>query len=625
MQSQIQSLLSDPAWLVGWRQPSKISVSQWADDNRVLDERYGAWPGPWRTERAPYAREWMDSGSTRWVRRVSICASTQVGKSEALNNILGYYIAQQPAPLMFVVPRQGDIEVAMQRRIDPMVRSSPALRDEMTTRKRDAKMREIAFRRALLYLRAATSPADLASNPIRVALCDELDKWPDWSGKEASPLALVQSRTHTFPLNHLVVCVSTPTLAGVGISREFTRGDQRRYHVPCPHCETLQVLQWSRIKWPADVRTEREMTARRQVWYECASCGKAIEEKFKPAMLASGVWVPSEFTPQQWLAGERERDRDRTEHRSYHLWAAYSPWLSWVTLAAVFLRAQESGEPQDVMDFANSYLAEPWQDRVAAVTEAEIARSVDDEHHHGDCPEAVQVVTAAIDVQADRLEWSVHGWGYDEETWLLECGRVESWQDLRSLLFDRLWGPKQLRIRVALIDSRHRRDEVLQFARQEQVVRMIAGVERDSPVPFSTVRIEKHPRTGEPLPQAQIVWTINVGMFKDIAAARLRREDEAQKRGRIHLPVDLPADVVKQLASEHKVRQRSGGKARDRWVKRPGHLRNEAWDLLVYQLAAARLVRIDTLRSDRPATPPPAAPRPMRRGRRTDYPSFGGQ
>ncbi len=616
-------LLSDQDWLIGWRQPTSVTVSEWADNNRILDERYGAWPGPWRTSRAPYAREWMDSGSTRWVRRISICASTQVGKSEACNNILAYYIAQQPAPIMVVVPRGDDVRTAMQRRIDPMVRASPALRDELTSRKHDAKTKDIAFKRALLYVRAATSPADLASNPIRVALCDELNKWPDWSGKEASPLALVQSRTHTFPQNHLIVCVSTPTIAGHGISREFRRGDRRRYWVPCPHCGTKQTIEWSQLKWPADIRTEEEMRARREVWLECIGCKKPIEEKHKTTMLDHGEWVPQRCTPEQWAAGERERDR--AEHRSYHLWAGYSPWLAWSSVVATFLRAKETGDPQDMMDFFNSYLAEPWEDRTAAVSEAELASSIDPTHAQGQVPADVLVVTATVDVQGDRLEYSVHGWGADEETWLIECGRTQDWDELRSTLFDRLWGEKQLRIRACLVDSRHRRDEALLFARKEPCVRLIAGVERTSPIPFATTRIDKHPKTGEPLPNAVIVWTVHVDMFKDIVAARLRRSaEDAGRKGRIHLPHDLPDDYRRQLISEHKVRQRTGTRTRERWVLRPGHLRNEAWDLLTYQIAAARMIRIDTIRSDAPPAPPPP-PRPMKTNRRRpQYPGFGG-
>jgi len=236
-----------------------------------------------------------------------------------------------------------------------------------------------------------------------------------------------------------------------------------------------------------------------------------------------------------------------------------------------------------------------------------------------DVPQDVKVVTAAVDVQKDRLEWSVQGWGLDEESWLIAAGRVQKakdagdWRELGDILFRNTWGKEQLQLRCCVVDSRYRRDEVLDFVRRHQpVARMIMGVERDAAVPFGTLRLDKHPRTGASLPNGLTVWTVNVGWFKDLVASRIARTiaEPESKPGRIHLPSDLPVDWLSQMASEHKVRERSGNKERHRWVLKPGHARNEAWDLTVYNAAAARLIRCDTLRSEerQPGASPPARP-----------------
>jgi phage terminase large subunit GpA-like protein len=619
------NLLLDPRILDGFRQPERLSVSEWADEHRVLDNKVAAEPGRWRTDRAPYAREWMDSASTKWVRRVTIMASTQVGKTEAANNVIGYFVSQQPAPIMMVLPRADDAKVAQARRIVPMIDASTALRAELTPRAHDVSQREIVFRRSIVYFRAAQSPADLASVPVRVVLGDETDKWPSWSGREASPLALVRSRTNTFPRSYLVFLTSTPTTRGGLITKEFEDGDQRRFYVPCPHCGRHQVLSWPNLHWDSErIQTAADMRLAREAWFDCVHCAKRIEQKDKARLLGGGIWVPRRCTVEDWVGGDRERDR--VEHRSYHLWAAYSPWLDWWRLAASFLKAKAEG-PAEMMDFTNSWLAEVWEDRLEHVGDEALHACVE-QRAQGDVPEDVLVVTAAVDVQLDRLEWSVQGWGRDEETWVLATGRAKTFDELTDVLIRTRWGKGQLAPRAIVIDSRYRRDEVLDWSRRHQpVVRMIAGVERDEPIPFSTKKLDRHPRTGQVLPNSTLVWSVNVSLFKDMVAARLElaRSHPNERGGRIHLPNDLPADWLTQLGSEHKVMERSGGRERSRWVKKPGHQRNEAWDLTVYNLAAARMVRVDTLRSD-VAAPTPRAQPPQRQRRHNSsarFPHFG--
>jgi phage terminase large subunit GpA-like protein len=173
------------------------------------------------------------------------------------------------------------------------------------------------------------------------------------------------------------------------------------------------------------------------------------------------------------------------------------------------------------------------------------------------------------------------------------------------------WGPRAMAVRFCVIDSRHRRAEVLDFARPRQpLVRMIAGVERtgELAVPFGAIKVDKHPRTGAALPNSLMITTIAVAIFKDLVASRL-------ENAKLHLPSDLSPELLRQLSSEHKVRERSGSRMRMRWVLKPGHQRNELWDLVVYLAAAARLCRLDrTLRSAAPAMPAqPPMPAPQKR------------
>jgi len=615
--------------LTNFRQPRRLSVSDWADEHRVLDPLFSSEPGPWRTSRVPHAREWMDSGTTRWVRRCTVMAGTQIGKSEAGNNLIGYFVHQDPRPVMLVVPRKVDARMALERRIKPMVRASPALQAEATERHADIRQGEIVFRRSVVYLRSAQSPADLASVPVGCVIGDETEKWPRWSGTEASPLELVIERTRTF-YDHLIVLASTPHLPSGLIAREFADGDQRRYHVPCPHCGAWILFEWANVKWDHErYGTAKAMRAARAAWYACQWCGERITDSHKLAMVQRGVWVPAGRDVAAWIGGEGAEDR--TEHRSYSIWAAYSPWVTWWRIAAQYLRSKD--EPSRAMNFTNSWLAETWEERVEAMSDDAIAACVDARRKSFEVPDAVVVLSAAVDVQKDYMAWQIVGWGTDEESWVIACGRARSWQEVADVLLRNTYGPKQLPVTKVLVDSRFRRDEVIDFCRvHHPTTRMIAGVERAGPVPFSTVKLDRHPGTGAVLPVSMTVWTVNVGLFKDTVASRLWRAigQPNTRAGRIHLPADLPAEVLAQFVSEHKVVERSGNVERARWVLRPGHKRNEAWDLLVYNAAAARMLRVDTLRSAPPVAPAAAAQArastrtaERRRGRRPGMPLLG--
>lgn len=550
-------------------------------------------PGVWRTDRVPYAREWMDGASLRHVRRITIMASTQVAKTETLNNVAGYFIHHDPSPIMLVMPSRETARLAVERRIMPMVRASEALRSELSERMHDTKAREIAFRRCIMYFRSAQSPTDLSSVPVRVVLCDEVDKYPRWSGREASPVALVTERTRTY-YDHLIVLASTPTIRAGLIHQEYEKGDQRKFWVPCVHCGAWQVFEWKRVRWDREIGGAPDMRRKREAWYECSGCGGAIDDRHKRTMVERGVWVPAARTVEEWLAGAREADR--SEHRSYHVWSAYSPWVQWWRIAAEFMEARH--DPARMMNFVNSWLAEMWEEQVETTSESSVVACVDQTRASWQVPREVQVLTAAVDVQKQSLHWAIVGWGMDEEHWLVAEGAVSTWDELADVLFRNLYGEGELPVRCCLVDSRYRREEVMEFCRRWQPARMIAGVERDTPLPFSTVKVDRHPRTGAPLPSSMTVWTINVGIFKDLLAHRVATTAAGNAQaGRLHLPNDLTTARLRELSSEHKVLERSGSKVRMQWVLKPGHHRNELLDLMVYNTAAAKMIRVDVLRS----------------------------
>lgn len=584
--------------------PEQLTVSEWIDRNVVLGGDSSE-PGPYRTERTPYVREWQDSASLPWVHQVTVQKSTQVGGSQALLNVLAYAIAADPGPITWVMPTREDAAEFGENRVQPMVDLCPSLRAQLTGERFDAKKRQIRFKRARLLFRSARVPKELAQYPARWLFGDEAGKWPQWTQDEAAPFDLARERCRTF-WNHRIYLNSTPTIEQGLITVEYQRGDRRRYHVPCPHCREFQVLTWKQVKWPPAIDNEKLMRKAREAWYECEHCGKQILDHHKRDMLAAGWWCPEDVDPKPHIfEGRLVLPSDRAAHRSYHLWAGYSPWLAWWELAAEFLRSKDN--PATLQNWVNSWLGEPWVEKVEE-PKAEMLRGCVGGYSRGQVPDGVRVLTAGVDVQKRFLVYSVRGWGADMESWLLDHARVDTFDDLAAALFSRVW-PRGLMLRGVFIDTNYRPAEVIDFARRYLAqVKLCRGVELDTPIPFRAESVEKHPRTGAPIGNLKC-WHVNVGIFKDLLAQSVRTGGIAGAGG-FHIYDDVDQQYLDEMSSEHKILQRSSERERERWVKKAGHRQNHFWDTEVYNRAIAQLLGVHQLRSAAAAAAPTNRPRP---------------
>ena len=84
--------------------PEQLTVSQWADKYRRLSPESSAEIGPWRTKKTPYLKDVMDAWTDTDINHIVMVAASQVGKSEALNNIIGYIIDQDPGSILLIEP-----------------------------------------------------------------------------------------------------------------------------------------------------------------------------------------------------------------------------------------------------------------------------------------------------------------------------------------------------------------------------------------------------------------------------------------------------------------------------------------------------------------------------------------
>lgn len=600
--------------------PSRIRPSAWADRHRILQRHTSADPGRWRTSRVPYAAEWMDSVADPHTTSIAIVKSTQVGGSESLLNMLGYLIAEDPGPMLWVMPSREDAEQFCDVRVKPMVADMPVLRDQLGDDRSDQKMRMLRFRRCNLLFRTARVAGDLSQMAIRYLFGDEVDQWPASVGGEGSPWKVARERLRTYKTRAKSVMTSTPTVPEGLINQEFLAGDQRRFHLRCHRCDQWIVLEWQQVKWdPAIEAPELMRRTPAAAWYECQKCGVRWDDAQRLDALAGGRWVPKSWDPIDWF---RRAGEDRTARRSYHLWAAYSPWLTWCALVGEYLEASQSDNADDMRVFENKWLARVWKNTARLVPDDWLA-GCRRPYRMGEVPDGVHWITAGVDTQNHYLPYSIRGWGPDGRNWLLEHGRADTFAELEDVIFRRDWSGgnparSHLGVQIVVIDSRWREGECVDFARRwgPDLVKLSKASTFKDQRTYTLSRLDRHPVTGQLLKTSLQQVGLNTNLVKGRLAAAIDRGNEGDQAGAFAIYDDVDDRYLHEMTCEEQVVEDGKHGKVLQWVRREGRRANHYWDTEVLNFAASIISRIDAVRETfaRQAREAAAAPeaRPQR-------------
>jgi phage terminase large subunit GpA-like protein len=598
MNSQIQKLIRKT--LRAFKPPPDLKVSDWADQDRKLSPEASAEPGQWITSRAEYQRGIMDAFSDPSVEMVVVMSSAQVGKTEILNNVIGFHVAQDPSPMLVVQPTLDMAQTWSKDRLAPMLRDTPALQGLVKDpRARDSGNTTLhkIFPGGHITACGANSPSSLASRPVRVVLCDEVDRYPVSAGSEGDPVSLARKRASTF-WNRRIGLFSTPTNKGNSrIEAAFEESDKRLYFVPCPHCKHEQSLKWSSVQWEQD----KPETAQ----YTCEECGSLWTDAERVRAIRHGKWSPtSEF---KRVAG-------------FHLSGLYSPWTPLDVAVREFLEAKK--QPATLRVWVNTYLGETWEEQGEQVDDYAIAERR--EPFGETLPIEVVLLTAGVDVQDDRLEVEIVGWGRDDESWSIDYRTVYGdpsspavWQDMDSILSQQFEREDDsiLMVRAACVDSGgHHTNSVYNYVRPREGKRIFA---------IKGVGGEGKPLVGKPgrnnIGKIKL-FPIGVDTAKDVLFSRMRITEPGP--GYMHFPLSRSDEYFRQLTAEKLVTRYHKGFARREWVKiRP---RNEALDVRVYAMAALGILNLNInaiadrvmMKHENPPEPK-QSPQPKRNSRQT--------
>jgi phage terminase large subunit GpA-like protein len=571
-----------------WIRPERyLSLREWADEFRYLSSKSSAEPGKFRSSRTPYIREVMDALSNGSPYEVVVLMfGAQLGKTETLVSWMGYIADAAPAPTMIVQPSLDMAKRFSKQRLDPLFEDTPKLKGKLKpSRERDSGNSQLAkiFDGGMFIISGSNSPSSLRSAPIRYLALDEVDGYG--ITEEGSPIELAIARTKTFSRRKILI-TSTPTVEGSSNVEEFyLQGDQRKYHVPCPHCGEFQELVWESVTWENDDPETAHFT--------CKVNKCRILEREKTAMLEAGKWVPGAIAKNPKVV-------------SFHLNSLYSP-LGWFGLSdAVRMFLRTKGSQELLRSFVNTYLALPFVERGEAPDWERLYRQRED-YTIGTVPRGAVFLTCGVDVQANRLEYEVVGWGKDRQSWSVEYGQILGdtsstdapvWGDLEKLLERTFEGEdgELFQIKLLAIDSGFNTQTVYGWCRKHPGTR-VAAIKGSA----SAASIIGIPRPvdvtigGKQIKRGLKLWTAGVSLVKSELYGLLRlepplREDDPYPAGYCHFP-QYDEEYFKMLTAEQLMVRTVKGYRRFEWNKI--RERNEALDLRVLNRVATAILGMD--------------------------------
>ncbi len=565
MHNSLKHIFADSIFL-----KPRLSLYEWSEKYRVLSQESSALFGKFQA--LSYQVEPMQCISDPNIREIVLMWGSQLGKSEILNNTIGYYIHQDPSTILFLLPTEDMAEDYSKRRLAPMFRDTKELGELIFDREANNTILIKNFKGGNLALVGSNSPSKLSSKPIKILIVDEVDRCENT--KEGHSIDLAQKRTNTY-YDRKIIKVSTPTIKGNSvIESEYELSDKRKYFVPCPYCSFLQVLNFENIKWEQTSDGNHNLDS---VGYECIECGKLWSEEDKNKAVSQGVWKATK-TGSELKAG-------------FFLNALYSPFFTLKDIVKDFLDSKDNVAKFQV--FVNTIKAESFEPPSVKFQDNELYNRREN-YTQTTLPDDIIFITSGVDVQGDRIEIEFKGWALGYENWGIkhvilygDTKQSEIWGRLYKELKDVFYTKKgrKLRSSINLIDSGYNRDRVYSFVRLDSRFFATKGLseserKRDFVTPIKKV--------------SNNVKLLTIGTYEGKSEVfKLLRVDEVGA-GYCHFSQSYSLEYFSELTAEKLVKTKTpSGYTTYRWEKI--RERNEALDLFVLCLAGAKIMKLDRM------------------------------
>ncbi len=458
--------------------PDLISVADHAARNRWLDNRGGGYVGRWSHDEAPYLIAPMEALTNPDYLTEVLPGPGRSGKTTVAENWLLQSVDADPADMLWYEPTDDVVEAYVKAVINPMIEQHAILKNRLGPNPIDRSIHFKSFRSGMWAQFLPMTENNLRNKSAPRLIVDEIDAAPESAGDIYAEADL---RRQTFGQDSKILVISHPDKAlGMepaawqhGIMALFAKSTRCLWYWPCPECNDFSSPHplGSRVMdlhYPEDAPLDE---IRDSAALLCPSCGSLIADKHRRTMNLDGKWVGLGQTIQP--NGTVDGELARRTISGHHIVGVMSPFVigGLGALAEAKVSAERNllitGDDKPLRRVIARRFGLPYEPRKrSGQVDAQTLADRSEERKLKQVPAGVRFLTCFVDIQANRFDLMVRGWGVDGESWVIDVQQIPAdtaispgaWDDLLNRLIETAYpladgSPRGMKLRAIGYDS----------------------------------------------------------------------------------------------------------------------------------------------------------------------------